>query len=139
MIATKYGGAYKAYGKDKFGCQSNWGGPGTKSMKKALEESLEKLQTDYVDLFYLHFWDYTISIPELMHSLNDLVSSGKVHYLGISDTPAWVVSKVNIPYCTSNGIPQTSTAILGQSIRTRSWPPPIRCLSRHVERRIARL
>jgi len=99
VIATKYGGAYKAYAKGKFASQSNWGGPGTKSMKKSLEESLQKLQTDYVDLFYLHYWDYTSSIPELMHSLNDLVSSGKVHYLGISDTPAWVVSKVSLPYC----------------------------------------
>jgi aryl-alcohol dehydrogenase-like predicted oxidoreductase len=69
-------------------------GTGTKNMRTCLEESLKKLQTHYVDLFYLHFWDYTTSIPELMHSLNDLVTAGKVNYLGISDTPAWVVTKV---------------------------------------------
>ena len=97
VVATKYGSGYKIYDREKYGCQSNWGGGGTKSMKKSLEESLKKLQTEYVDLLYLHWWDYATSIPELMHSLNDLVVSGKVHYLGISDTPAWVVSKVSLP------------------------------------------
>jgi aryl-alcohol dehydrogenase-like predicted oxidoreductase len=72
-------------------------------MKKSLEESMEKLQTGYVDLLYL---DYSTPIPELMHSLNDLVVAGKVHYLGISDTPAWVVTKVsNLSSHKSNGIP----------------------------------
>lgn len=48
-----------------------------------------------MDIFYIHWWDYATSIPELMHALNDLVASGKVLYLGISDTPAWVVAKAN--------------------------------------------
>jgi aryl-alcohol dehydrogenase-like predicted oxidoreductase len=56
---------------------------------------LKKLQTDYIDLLYVHWWDFTTSVPELMQSLNQLVQSGKVLYLGISDTPAWVVSKAN--------------------------------------------
>jgi aryl-alcohol dehydrogenase-like predicted oxidoreductase len=103
VVATKYGGAYKKYDVGKYGCQSNFGGSGTKSMKRAIEDSLKNLQTEYVDLFYLHYWDYTSTIPELMLSLNDLVVSGKVHYLGISDTPAWVVSKVsNTPFLLSN-------------------------------------
>jgi aryl-alcohol dehydrogenase-like predicted oxidoreductase len=75
-------------------------------MKKSLEESMEKLQTGYVDLLYLHFWDYSTPIPELMHSLNDLVIAGRVHYLGISDTPAWVVTKVsNLSSHMSNDMP----------------------------------
>jgi aryl-alcohol dehydrogenase-like predicted oxidoreductase len=86
VVATKYGSSPKLYDRETYGCQSNWGGGGTKSMKKNLEESLENLQTGYVDLFYLHWWDYATGIPELMHSLNDLVVAGKVHYLGISDT-----------------------------------------------------
>jgi aryl-alcohol dehydrogenase-like predicted oxidoreductase len=106
VIATKYGSSYKLYDKATFGCQSNWGGGGTKSMKKSLEESMEKLQTGYVDLLYLHFWDYSTPIPELMHSLNDLVVAGRVHYLGISDTPAWVVTKVsNLSSHMSNDMP----------------------------------
>ncbi|TVY83040.1 Norsolorinic acid reductase B [Lachnellula suecica] len=107
VVSTKYGASYKIYDRAKYGCQSNWGGSGTKSMRNSLQESLEKLQTTYVDVFYLHFWDYSTSIPELMHSLNDLVSSGKVHYLGISDTPAWVVSKAN-QYARDHGLRQFS-------------------------------
>ncbi|KAI1483051.1 NADP-dependent oxidoreductase domain-containing protein [Daldinia eschscholtzii] len=64
-------------------------------MRLSLEASLRKLQTSYVDILYVHWWDYTTTISELMHGLNDLVTSGKVLYLGISDTPAWVVSKAN--------------------------------------------
>jgi hypothetical protein len=56
--------------------------------------------TDYVDVLYVHWWDFTTSVPELMQSLNALVASGKVLYLGVSDTPAWVVSKAN--ECTYN-------------------------------------
>lgn len=56
---------------------------------------LRKLRTDYVDILYLHWWDYETSIPEVMGGLHDLVASGKVLYLGVSDTPAWVVSQCN--------------------------------------------
>lgn len=122
VVATKYGAAYKLYDRATYPIQTNWGGKfypstlrlmtylasgknactdfkfttgtGTKNMKTCLEQSLKKLQTHYVDILYLHFWDYTTTIPELMHSLNDLVVAGKVNYLGISDTPAWVVTKV---------------------------------------------
>lgn len=70
---------------------ANFTGTGTKSLYMSVEASLRKLQTDYIDLLYVHWWDYSTSIPELMQSLNRLVASGKVLYLGISDTPAWVV------------------------------------------------
>ncbi|KAL2109597.1 hypothetical protein VUR80DRAFT_2271 [Thermomyces stellatus] len=93
VIATKYTTPYQASQKHKI--QSNFVGNGTKSMKLSLEASLKKLKTSYVDVFYVHWWDYTTSIPELMHSLNDLVVAGKVLYLGISDTPAWIVSSAN--------------------------------------------
>lgn len=74
---------------------ANHAGNSTKSLRVSVEASLKKLQTDYIDLLYVHWWDFTTSIPELMQSLNQLVVSGKVLYLGISDTPAWVVSKAN--------------------------------------------
>ena len=73
----------------------NYAGNSTKSLRVSLEASLKKLQTDYIDLLYVHWWDFTTSIPELMQSLNAVVNSGKVLYLGVSDTPAWVVSKAN--------------------------------------------
>jgi len=56
---------------------------------------LKKLRTSYIDILYLHWWDHTTSIEEIMDSLRILVEQGKVLYLGISDTPAWIVSAAN--------------------------------------------
>lgn len=70
---------------------ANFIGNGTKSLQISLNASLQKLRTDYIDLLYVHWWDYSASIPEVMQSLNQLVASGKVLYLGISDAPAWIV------------------------------------------------
>jgi aryl-alcohol dehydrogenase-like predicted oxidoreductase len=103
VLATKYSSAYKKHQKSKI--QSNYGGNGTKAMRVSVEQSLKKLQTSYIDILYLHWWDYTVTIPELMQGLNDLVVSGKVIYLGISDTPAWVVSKAN-QYARDHGLRQ---------------------------------
>lgn len=103
VLATKYTTPYMMHHKDKI--QSNYGGNGAKSMKVSLEQSLLKLQTSYIDLLYVHWWDYSTSIPELMHSLDDLVKSGKVIYLGISDTPAWLVAKAN-QYARDHGLRQ---------------------------------
>ncbi|CAG9985152.1 unnamed protein product [Clonostachys byssicola] len=94
VLATKYTSSYQLL-NPKVGIQSNFGGNNKKSMRSAFESSLAKLQTSYIDYFYVHTWDFTTSIPELMHALHDLVSSGKVLYLGISNTPAWVVSMAN--------------------------------------------
>lgn len=73
----------------------NFAGNNAKSMKLSVEASLQRLQTSYIDLFCVHWWDCTTTIPELMHHLNDLAVSGKVLYLGISDAPAWVAAKAN--------------------------------------------
>ncbi|CAN9345804.1 unnamed protein product [Alternaria sp. RS040] len=82
---------------------SNYSGTGSKSLKLSIEASLKRLQTTYIDLLYVHFWDFSTTIPELMHSLNDLVVAGKVLYLGISDTPAWLVTLAN-EYARNNGL-----------------------------------
>ncbi|KAF2845479.1 aryl-alcohol dehydrogenase-like protein [Plenodomus tracheiphilus IPT5] len=81
----------------------NYAGNSTKSLRVSLEASLKKLQTEYIDLLYVHWWDFTTSIEELMQSLDAVVKSGKVLYLGISDTPAWVVSKAN-QYARDHGL-----------------------------------
>lgn len=73
----------------------NYAGNGTKSMRISVEASLKRLRTTYIDLLYVHWWDYDTSIREVMDSLHALVMSGKVLYLGISDTPAWVVAQAN--------------------------------------------
>lgn len=103
VLATRYTSPFKLH--EKGAIQANYGGTGIKSMRLSLEASLRNLQTSYIDLFYVHVWDFTTSIPGLMQGLNDLVVAGKVIYLGISDTPAWVVSKTN-QYARDHGLRQ---------------------------------
>jgi aryl-alcohol dehydrogenase-like predicted oxidoreductase len=71
----------------------NAGGNHRKNLVRTLEASLRRLRTDYVDLLWLHMWDGMTPVEEVVRTLDDVVSSGKVHYVGISDTPAWVVSQ----------------------------------------------
>ncbi|PNP51599.1 hypothetical protein THARTR1_07855 [Trichoderma harzianum] len=106
VIATKYTTCYKL-GPVRPHIAANFTGNGTKSLNVSVEASLKKLQTDYIDLLYVHWWDFGTSIPEVMQSLNSLVVSGKVLYLGISDAPAWVVSKAN-EYARNHGLRQFS-------------------------------
>jgi aryl-alcohol dehydrogenase-like predicted oxidoreductase len=73
----------------------NFGGNHRKNLIRSLEGSLRRLKTGYVDLLYLHMWDGLTPVEEVMRALNDLVQAGKVLYIGISDTPAWVVSQAN--------------------------------------------
>ncbi|KAJ4149405.1 hypothetical protein NW754_000845 [Fusarium falciforme] len=106
VVATKYTTNFRS-GPKGTNVMANFTGNGTKSLVTSVNNSLKNLQTDYIDLLYVHWWDYSTSIPELMQSLNQLVVSGKVLYLGISDTPAWVVSKAN-EYARNNGLRQFS-------------------------------
>ena len=95
VVATKF---TSAFASDSTHIKSNHWGNHSKSLRVSLEASLKKLQTSYVDLLYVHFWDFTASIPELMQSLHHMVASGKVLYLGISDTPAGASARpTNMP------------------------------------------
>lgn len=94
VIATKYTTPYKR-NRDDILDKSAYVGNSAKSLHVSVNESLKKLRTDYIDIMYLHWWDYTTSIEEVMDSLHILVQQGKVLYLGVSDTPAWVVAKAN--------------------------------------------
>ncbi len=67
----------------------NGGGSNRKSIIAACEQSLRRLKTSYIDLYWMHAWDHTTPIDETMRALDDLVRDGKVRYLGFSDTPAW--------------------------------------------------
>ncbi len=89
VIATKFFG--NLYGSDP-----NGGGAGRKSIVAACEQSLRRLQTDYIDLYWMHCWDKHTPIDETMAALDDLVRSGKVRYLGFSDTPAWKVTEAQM-------------------------------------------
>jgi aryl-alcohol dehydrogenase-like predicted oxidoreductase len=89
VIATKFSG--NLYPGDP-----NGGGSGRKSIISACENSLRRLQTDYIDLYWLHNWDVHTPIDETMATLEDLVRSGKVRYIGVSDTPAWKIAQANV-------------------------------------------
>lgn len=102
VIATKFTTGFRR-GTDPNAIQQNYQGNHAKSLHVSLNASLKKLKTDYIDLLYLHWWDFTTSIPEIMQSLNIMVQQGKVLYLGISDTPAWIVSQAN-QYARDHGL-----------------------------------
>lgn len=70
----------------------NEGGNSRKSMVRSVENSLRRLQTDYIDLLYLHMWDFMTPVEEVMRAMDDLVRAGKVLYVGFSDTPSWVIA-----------------------------------------------
>jgi aryl-alcohol dehydrogenase-like predicted oxidoreductase len=88
VVATKYSLSTR---RD----DPNAGGNHRKNMRQAIEASLRRLNTDYIDLYWLHMWDGTTPVEEVMRSLDDLISTGKVLYVGASDTPAWVISQAN--------------------------------------------
>jgi aryl-alcohol dehydrogenase-like predicted oxidoreductase len=89
VLATKFSG--NLYPGDP-----NGGGSGRKSIVAACEHSLRRLQTDYIDLYWLHNWDVHTPIEETMAALEHLVQAGKVRYLGVSDTPAWKIVEANM-------------------------------------------
>lgn len=72
---------------------ANASGNGRKNIYRALEGSLRRLKTDYIDLYWLHAWDLVTPVEEVLYTLNDLVRSGKVRHIGFSDTPAWYFTK----------------------------------------------
>jgi aryl-alcohol dehydrogenase-like predicted oxidoreductase len=71
----------------------NAGGTHRKSLVQALEASLRRLRTEYIDLYWVHIWDEFTPVEEVVRALDDAVSAGKVLYVGISDTPAWIVAQ----------------------------------------------
>src|ERR1700723_2208763 len=100
VLATKFFG--NLYPGDP-----NGGGAGRKAISAQCEQSLRRLQTDYIDLYWLHMNDRFTPIEETMRALDDLVAAGKVRYIGFSDTPAWKIAQAQI------------TALL------KGWPPLI--------------
>jgi aryl-alcohol dehydrogenase-like predicted oxidoreductase len=94
VIATKYTNAAAAF-TGQPGTDANAGGNQRKNMIQSVEESLKRLGTDYIDLYWLHIWDQMTPAEEVMRAFDDLIRSGKVLYVGISDAPAWVVAKSN--------------------------------------------
>ena len=89
VIATKYTLTERS-------ADPNFGGNHRKNLRRSVEGSLQRLGTDHIDLLWLHMWDGMTPVEEVMRSLDDLVRTGTVLYVGISDAPAWVVSQANM-------------------------------------------
>ena len=88
VLATKYSNALP-------GTDPNAAGNQRKNMVQAVEASLKRLGTDYIDLYWVHIWDQITPVEEVMRGLDDLVRAGKVLYVGISDAPAWWIAQAN--------------------------------------------
>jgi aryl-alcohol dehydrogenase-like predicted oxidoreductase len=74
----------------------NGGGAGRKAVVRQLEESLRRLRTDYLDIYWLHNWDRGVPVEETLRALDDLVTAGKVRYVGLSDLPAWKAAEAQV-------------------------------------------
>lgn len=92
VVATKY--SFPDQMRDKN--HPNAGGNSRKNMMRSVEGSLKRLNTDHIDLLYIHAWDFSTPVEELMRGLDDLIRAGKVLYVAVSDTPAWIVSRANL-------------------------------------------
>ena len=88
VIATKYTAPTRPG-------DPNSGGNHRKALVQSLDGSLKRLGTDYIDLYWVHVWEYLTPLEEVMRALDDMVRAGKILYIGISDAPAWVVSRAN--------------------------------------------
>lgn len=88
VLATKY----------SFNTQKgnpNAGGNGRKNLYRAVETSLKRRNTDYIDMYWMHVWDMITPVEEVLHSLGDLIREGKIRYFGLSDIPAWYAAKAS--------------------------------------------
>ncbi len=88
VLATKYSNSFPVG-------DPNAAGNHRKNMVQSLEASLKRMKLDYIDLYWLHAWDYMSPVEEVMRAFDDLVRAGKILYIGISDTPAWIVSRAD--------------------------------------------
>jgi aryl-alcohol dehydrogenase-like predicted oxidoreductase len=99
-------GEYLGSDRDRFVISTKWSvskhlgvgrsGNSRRNMLRAIEASLRRLKTDRVDLYLLHIWDFTTPWEEILRGLDDLVRAGKIVYIGVSDTPAWEVSRAQM-------------------------------------------
>jgi aryl-alcohol dehydrogenase-like predicted oxidoreductase len=145
VVATKFTLHHHEHPDDP-----NFGGNHRKNLRRTLEASLDRLGTDYIDLLYLHVWDYTTPLEEVISTLNHVVESGLVHHVGISDSPAWVAAQANqladhhgwerfvacqfpynigrrsperevMPYCRYNDVGMTTWSVLGAGLYTGKY------------------
>ncbi|NDJ78778.1 MAG: aldo/keto reductase, partial [Chloroflexi bacterium] len=116
VVATKYT-AWRTDTPDP-----NRGGNQRKNLRRSVEVSLQQLDTDYIDLLYLHVWDFFTPVEEVLHAVDTLVQEGKILYFAFSDTPSWIFSEFN-----------TRAEILGKT-RAIGIQAPYSLAERDIER-----
>ena len=109
----------------------NAGGNGRKNLHRAIEGSLRRLQTDYIDLYWMHAWDMVTPVEEVLQSLGDLVRVGKIRYFGFSDVPAWYATKA-ATFATAHSTPgpialQLEYSLVERSIEREHLPAAHEC------------
>jgi aryl-alcohol dehydrogenase-like predicted oxidoreductase len=97
----------------------NTGGNGRKNIHRALEGSLRRLNTDYIDLYWMHVWDSVTPVEEVLQTLGDLVRAGKIRYFGFSDIPAWYAVK-SATLAAANNLPSPIAMQLAYSLVERN-------------------
>ncbi|MCW1432323.1 aldo/keto reductase [Novosphingobium sp. JCM 18896] len=88
VIASKYGNAVPGANNP------NAAGMHRKSLAQSVDQSLKRLGVDYIDLYYVHWWDFTTPVDEVHRALDDAVRAGKILHIGLSDVPAWAASRM---------------------------------------------
>ncbi len=109
----------------------NAGGNGRKNIHRALERSLRRLGTDYIDLYWSHFWDMTTPAEEMLLTLSDLVRSGKIRYYALSDVPAWYATKIAV-LAAERGLPgpvaiQAEYSLVERTVEREHVPLAVEC------------
>lgn len=89
VVATKYSNAFPGNN------DANAGGNQRKNFMQSLDASLKRMQLDYIDLYWVHNWEYITPVEEIMRAIDDAVSAGKILYAGFSDAPAWITARGN--------------------------------------------
>lgn len=118
VLATKYTLNMTTGGGRPGRPDPNAGGNHRKNLVQSVEASLRRLKTDYIDLYWLHMWDYSTPVDEVMRALDDLVRAGKVTYLAISDTPAWKIAQCNT-YAVDHALSRFIAAQMEYSLAVR--------------------
>ena len=102
------------------------GGAGAKNIHRALDASLQRLGTDYIDLYWMHVWDGVTPVEEIVQTLGDLVRAGKIRYYGLSDMPAWLAMKA-ATIAAERGVPgpiaiQVEYSLVARDVEAEHFP-----------------
>ena len=129
MLATKF--AFNGSASPLAAAQAgkgnpNAGGAGAKNIHRALDASLKRLGTDYIDLYWMHIWDGVTPVDEIVHTLGNLVRTGKIRYYGLSDMPAWLAMKA-ATIASERGVPgpialQLEYSLVARDVESEHFP-----------------